>query len=126
MDRKFRLCRLWSNKELEKFAGLFDGKIINVSAWQDKDKGGSFYKNYFKNAEEYYLSNYKNEYCGFQGYKGEIFLDLEKKLENNMVDRFDVVFNHTTLEHIYDFKNAFKNLSLLTIDIVLLVVQIHR
>ena len=47
MDRKFRLCRLWSNKELEKFAGLFDGKIINVSAWQDKDKGGSFYKNYF-------------------------------------------------------------------------------
>lgn len=122
MDRKFRICRIWSNKELKKFASLFRGNVINVSAWQDKDKEGFYYKDYFINADKYYLSNYKKETRGFQGYKDEIFLDLEKELDKNLVNKFNVVFNHTTLEHIYDFKTAFKNLCLLTKDIVILVV----
>ena len=40
IDRKFRVPRIWSNKELKKFASLFSGEIINVSGWMDNDKQG--------------------------------------------------------------------------------------
>ena len=80
------------------------------------------YKDYFINANIYYLSNYKTEAYGLQGYKNEFFLDLEKELDKNLINRFDVVFNHTTLEHIYNVKVAFQNLCLLTKDIIILVV----
>jgi hypothetical protein len=43
---------------------------------------------------------------------------LNKKLKG----KFDVVFNHTTLEHIYDVKTAFSNLCLLSKDVVIIVV----
>jgi len=66
-DRKFRIPRIWSNSELRKFAHLFTGKVINVSAWKDLDKEGNRYKNYFINASEYWISNYKPEFRGFQG-----------------------------------------------------------
>lgn len=121
-DRKFRKCRIWSNRELKKFAGFFNGQIINVSAGLDGDKEGSFYKDYFINSDKYYLSNYKKEDSSFRGHKNEFFLDLEKELDKNLVNKFDVVFNHTTLEHIYDFKKAFLNLCLLTKDTIILVV----
>ena len=121
-DKKFRITRIWSNRELKKYAHLFSGDVINVSAWQDRDKQGLHYKDYFVNANNYYLSNYQTETCGLQGYKDEIFLDLEKKIDKDLINRFDVVFNHTTLEHIYNFKVAFQNLCLLTKDIIILVV----
>ena len=59
---------------------------------------------------------------GSQGAAGEIFLDLERPLEGSLKRRFDVVFNHTTLEHIYDFRLALRNLCELSRDIVILVV----
>ena len=59
IDRKFRLPRIWSNKILREFAPLFKGKIINISGWEDKDKQGSFYKDYFSNADSYFISNFK-------------------------------------------------------------------
>ena len=121
-DRKYRIPRIWSNKQLKKYAPFFTGKILNASAWEDKDKEGSYYRNYFINTDEYYYSNYKKEMRGFQGCKNEFFLDLEKKLDKSLINRFDVVLNHTTLEHIYHVKIAFKNLCLLTKDILILVV----
>jgi len=121
-DRKFRIARIWSNRELKKYAHLFTGDIINVSAWQDRDKEGFCYKDYFINANKYHLSNYKKEARGFQGYRNEFFLDLEKKLDKNLTNRFDVVFSHTVLEHIYNFKTAFQDLCLLTKDIVILII----
>ena len=39
-DRKFKVPRYWSNEELKKFAHLFKGSVINVSAWKDVDKQG--------------------------------------------------------------------------------------
>jgi len=122
IDKKFRLPRIWSNIELKKFAHLFTGNVVNVSAWKDKDKEGKKYKDYFKNANSYSITNYKSEARGFQGIEGEIFLDLEKNLPSKLNNKFDVVFNHTTLEHIYNFRKAFKNLCLMTKDIVIIVV----
>jgi len=109
-------CRIWSNIELKKFADRFRGKVLNVSGNRDEDKQGGFYRDYFRNADGYYLSNYGKGYRG----KGGIKLNLEEK--TNWQSQFNVVFNHTTLEHIYDVKNAFRILCDLTKDILILVV----
>jgi hypothetical protein len=122
VDKIYRLPRIWSNDELKKFAHLFKGDIVNVSGWQDKDKEGNEYKNYFGNADSYTITNFKTEMRGIQGYENEIFLDLEEDLPSELNNKFDVVFNHTTLEHVYDFNKAFENLCKLSKDIVIVVV----
>lgn len=121
-DKKFKTPRIWSNNELKKFAHLFKGSIVNVSAWKDEDGDGNLYKNYFTNAEKYTMTNYESEARGYQGLKNEIFLDLEKDLSNKLKNKFDVVFNHTTLEHIYKIDTAFSNLCEISKDVVILVV----
>ena len=95
MDKKFRVPRVWSNRELEKFGHLFSGKGVNVSGWKDIDKEGKKYRDYFSNISEYWITNYKSEARGFQGnQENEIFLDLEEDLDESMHGKFDVVFNH--------------------------------
>lgn len=121
-DKKFRLPREWSNRELLKFSYLFKGKVINISGWKDLDKEGNFYRNYFINCKEYHISNHPELGKGFQNFPNEIKLDLEQDLDQELVQKFDIVFNHTTLEHTYDFKKGLKNLCLLTKDIIILIV----
>ena len=122
IDRVHRLPRIWSNKELRKFQHLFHGDIANISAWNDFDKENKHYRNYFTNAKSYTITNYKAKARGFQGLENEIFLDLEQELPNDLQEKFDVVYNHTTLEHIYSVHKAFANLCALSKDIVILVV----
>jgi len=122
VDRKFELPRIWSNDELKKVAHLFTGDVLNASAWKDDDKQGVKYKDYFRNARSYTMSNFKSEVRGYQGSENEFFLDLSKELDQDLIGKFDIVFNHTTLEHIYEVKKAFKNLCLLSKDIVIIVV----
>ena len=121
-DKKFGLPRYWSNRELKKIAHLFKGDVINVSAWNDLDKEGKKYKDYFFNSKSYSISNYNADTRGLQGDDGEIFLDLTQELDNSLIKKYDVVFNHTTLEHIYEVKKEFKNLCLMTKDIVILII----
>ncbi len=122
IDRIFRLPRIWSNRELKKFAPLFHGDIANISGWTDVDKEGSHYKDYFTSAKSYSITNYKAEARGFQGQDNEIFLDLTSQLPSDLIGKFDMVFNHTVLEHIYEIHEAFKNLCLLSKDVVITVV----
>lgn len=122
VDRKFRLPRIWSNRELAKFAPLFRGAIVNVSAWKDEDKEGKFYKDYFTSADSYHMTNFVAEARGLQGAEGEIFLDLTAPLPSDLTRGFDCVFNHTTLEHIYDVKQAFSNICEMSRDAVIIVV----
>jgi hypothetical protein len=95
--------------------------VVNVSGWKDIDKEGRHYRDYFVNASSYTITNYRAEARGFQGHKDEIFLDLEQGLPQELSQRFDVVFNHTTLEHIFDVRKAFANLCNLSRDIVIVV-----
>jgi hypothetical protein len=125
LNREQYLARVWSNQELKKFSHLFKGKVINVSGWNDSDKEGKKYKDYFKNASGYCISNFKDE-RGYKGNVDEIYLDLEAELPGELVKMFDVVFNHTTLEHIYEFKKAFENLCLLSKDILIVVVPFSQ
>lgn len=120
-DRKFRLARHWSNRELAKLGPLFCGDIVNVSAWDDRDKEGGCYKDYFTKAASYSYTNYRG-YRGFQGLPNEYALDLTGEVPEDLKGRFDVVFNHTTLEHIFDVRKAFANLCELSRDIVIVVV----
>lgn len=122
VDRKFHLARNWSNQELARFAPLFGGEVVNVSAWKDEDKQGGKYQEYFKNASTYRISNFHTEARGFQGLPNEFFLDLTDHLPKQYEMAFDCVFNHTTLEHIYDVKLAFENLCKLSRDAVVIVV----
>jgi hypothetical protein len=87
IDRKFRVPRIWSNQELRRFAGQFHGSVANVSAWRDEDKEGARYRDYFKNASEYCITNYKSEARGFQGgMDNEIYLDLTRELRLNCME----------------------------------------
>ncbi len=123
ISRKFRLARIWSNNELKKIAHLFSGKVINVSAGENIDKEGSSYDKYFYNASEFWLSNYgPDSYRGYKGRPNELLIDLEQPLDPTFCQTFDVVFNHTTLEHVFDVFTAFRNICLLSKDIVIVVV----
>jgi len=121
-DRKFRRARIWSNTELARFAPLYRGSVVNVSGWRDQDKEGRLYREYFSGCSEYAISNYRSEACGFQGdLENEFFLDLEEPLPMDMAGGFDVVFNHTTLEHVFEVRRAFANLCALSRDTVITV-----
>jgi hypothetical protein len=122
LDKKFRVPRVWSNNELKKFSYLFRGSVVNVSGWKDLDKEGAKYREYFKNASEYWVTNFKSEARGFQGGQdNELYLDLTERFPENF-SRFDVVFNHTVMEHIFEVETAFRNLCELSKDLVIIVV----
>lgn len=121
----FNVARSWSNAELRKIGRLFTGSVVNVSGWTDEDKEGGWYKDYFPNCKSYAVTNYKGEY-GWQDRSGEIPLDLTRELPEELQRRFDVVFNHTTLEHIFDFRRAFENICDMSSDIVILVVPFSQ
>lgn len=126
IDPDFRALRMWSNSELRKFAPLFGGSVLNASAWKDVDKEGSRYRDYFTKAKEYMISNYHAEAKGMQHWPDEFFLDLEGEVPGRWSNHFDVVFNHTTLEHVYDFKKAFANLCKLSKDAVIVVLPARQ
>ena len=124
IDSKFREPRIWSNNELKKFSKNFYGNIINVSGWKDSDKVSSFYRNYFTNCANYFISNWSYSERGQENKlsKNEYLIDLESDLKKELLGKFDVVFNHTTLEHIFDIYKSFRNLCELSNDVVIIVV----
>jgi hypothetical protein len=125
VDRRFRIARIWSNRQIRKLAPLFSGDIVNVSAWDDRDKEGGYYRDYFSNASGYYRTNYSGA-RGYQQRENEYFVDLAKGLPEELKRRFNVVFNHTTLEHIFEVRTAFRNLCEMTKDIVIVVVPFSQ
>jgi len=125
VDRRYDIARRWSNRELRKLAPLFAGAVVNVSGWDDRDKEGSKYRTYFTAATSYRRTNYAGK-CGYQGDPDEEPLDLTQALPDRLRGRFDVVFNHTTLEHIFDVRAAFSNLCALSRDVVIVVVPFSQ
>jgi len=118
--RSFR-ARQWSNAELRRLTPLFGGDVVNVSAWEDRDKEGGFYADYFTAKSSYSVTNYPGE-RGHGNDRIGIDLDLEARLPPELIGRFDVVFNHTTLEHVFDLRTAIFNLCQMSRDSVIVVV----
>lgn len=112
---------MWSNAELRRVAPLIAGEVVNVSGSEDDDKEGGHYRDYFTRATSYAITNYTG-YRGVTGADGEIPLDLTRDLPADLSGRFDAVFNHTTLEHIFDTRGAFARLCQMSRDLVVVVV----
>lgn len=119
-DRNKIRPRHWSNVELRYLAPFFAGDVINVSGWRDGDKEGGVYRDYFPKATSYTISNYYGE-RGLVGVDNEIFLDLESSVPQQYLKKFDVAFNHTVLEHVYEIRKAVSNICALSKDVVILV-----
>lgn len=120
-------ARRWSNAELEKVAPLVRGRVINVSGWQDGDKQGRRYADYFTQRTDYVISNIggargRSETPG----PGELFLDLTRPLDEELRGAFDAVFNHTVLEHVFEIRQAIENLCALSRDLVIAVVPFQQ
>jgi hypothetical protein len=121
--RQWEPARKWSNQLLRRIAPLFSGAVINVSGWKDEDKEGGIYRAYFTSAECYFVSNYKGVRGIEDNPQTDFYIDLsERELPSDLIGRFDIVFNHTTLEHIFDVRTAFRNLCLMSRDVVIVVV----
>jgi hypothetical protein len=112
--------RIWSNDELKKFSKLFGGDVVNLSGWEDKDKEGGFYRDYFPKATSYTITNYTPSHSEHTA--DEIHLDLTAPLPKKLKKKFDVVLSHTNLEHILDAFTAFANHCALSRDIVIIIV----
>jgi len=52
----------------------------------------------------------------------QLFLNLEDPLPSDLKEKFDVVLNHTTLEHVLDLNTAIDNLCELTRDLLVVIV----
>lgn len=115
-----RGARVWSNREIARLGPAVTGDVINVSAWKDEDKEGGFYRNYFPGAASYATSNFD----GWRGDEGatDHGINLEEPAPTSLQGRFDLVFNHTTLEHVFDVHQAMRTITALSRDAVLVVV----
>lgn len=121
-SRAVRAARVHSNKTIGAIGALVEGHVLNVSAWQDKDKQGGVYKDYFPAATEYFRSNYP----GWRGEQADddLSIDLTSPLPPDLENSFDCVFNHTTLEHVFEVRAAFSTLARLSRDALLVVVPV--
>ncbi len=122
-------CRFYSNQILRQYCQAFTGDIINVSGWQDSDKQGNFYRNYYKSYSKYTISNIYGVNGMPENISSEIdsiFLDLNNPIPKTLKSRYDVVFTHTVLEHIYDTQQALENLAALSKDVVITVMPFSQ
>jgi hypothetical protein len=111
--------RIWSNREIKRFGCLFEGDVLNLSGWKDGDKQGGRYCDYFPNARSYTVSNYGPE-RGSSGLQ-EKELDLSKPYEGE-IGTYDLVFNHTVIEHVHPIDTVIRNLCKLSNDCIMTVV----
>jgi hypothetical protein len=105
---------------IARVAAPVTGDVVHVSAWRDEDKSGRRYREYFPLARSYTTTNVG----GHRGEGGDddVHLDLAGPLEEHLEGAFDLVFNHTTLEHIHDVRAAIDNLFAMSRSELLLVV----
>jgi len=113
--------REWSNGELARIGAQFDGAVINVSGWRDEDQRGGHYRDYFSRASSYAVSNFKGT-RGMEDQRSDaVFIDLEAALPESLRGKYQVAYNHTTLEHVFEIRKAIENICTLSTDVVILV-----
>lgn len=110
--------RYWSNNILRNICKTLEGDVLNVSGGDDGDKQGDVYRSYFSAATSYSISNF-----GDAKRSSNISLDLtSSELPQELTKKFDIVFSHTVLEHIFDIHSAIGNLCSLSKSVVISVV----
>jgi hypothetical protein len=121
--------RLSINRVLREYLAAFGGEIINVSGWEDRDKEGGFYRDYFGSPARYAISNIAGENgmpeAASDGVEW-LFLDLDQPLPAELRRTFDVVFSHTVAEHVFDPCRTFETMVGLSRDVVVSVVPFSQ
>lgn len=125
---KVPIPREWSNDELRKLVPLLGDytSVINVSGWRDQDKQSGTYKDYFKNASTYTVSNYDEDTQRGGAKDGELSINLDEQLSTEFERAFDIAFSHTVLEHVIDPVFAFEQIAKLTNDLIITVVPFKQ
>jgi hypothetical protein len=114
-----------TNRVLRAYLSIFGGEIINISGWEDRDKEGSFYRDYFGARTRYVVSNIGGETGMPRTMPGDvesIYLNLDRPLPSELQGAFDVAFSHTVAEHVFDPHRTFEALTSLSRDVVITVV----
>ena len=112
--------RAWSNRQIARVAATATGDVVHVSAWLDEDKEGRTYREYFAQARSYTTTNVGGQRG--EGDVDDVHLDLSEPLPEELEQGFDLVFNHTTLEHVHAVDRAIDNLFAMTRSELLVVV----
>src|SRR5687768_11760712 len=106
-----------------------EGEIINVFEWKDSAREGRHHRDYYETVTAYSVSTIE----GNRGMPDEksadtswVHLDIEKPLPDELSQRFDVVFCHTVLEHVFETQIALSNLAKLSRDVVIVVVPFSQ
>ena len=120
--------RSWSNDELRLVLSHCQKKsrVVNVSGWQDRDKEGGCYKDYFPSPTLYHISNYEGDAARGAVAETDLVIDLTKPLSIAHEYQYDIVFNHTVLEHVEEPTFAFSQIGKLTTDMIVTVVPFKQ
>ncbi len=122
-------ARIYSNNLLKEYLKYFGGNIINVSGWEDSDKQGGFYIDYYNDVKSYTISNIDGINGTPKARKGGIeyiYLDLDNPIDDGFNGLYDVVFNHTVLEHIFSLFNALEVITSLSKDVIITIVPFSQ
>jgi hypothetical protein len=121
--------RRFSNRVLRQYLRHFGGDIVNVSGWEDRDKEGGFYRDYFGSRSRYVVTNIEGD-TGMPAAVPDgvesIYLDLDLPLPAALEGSFDVAFSHTVVEHIFDPHRALDAMVALSNDVVACVVPFSQ
>jgi hypothetical protein len=122
-------ARAYSNNLLRQYLKSLGGDIINVSGWMDCDREGGRYADYYGTVRSYTISNiggHRGMPTAKDPTKSWLFLNLEAPLPCEFQQKYDAVFCHTVLEHVFETKLALTNIATLSRDIVILVVPFSQ
>jgi hypothetical protein len=104
--------RSWSNERLKFISKSLPefNNALNCSGHLDLDKQGSYYQSYFK-VEKYTISSFEND-STYSNPKKLFLLNLDEdceKVSEEHYQNYDLIFNHTVLEHVMNPYQAFAN-----------------
>jgi len=122
-------ARAYSNQLLRRYLKELGGDILNVSGWEDSDREDRHYRNYYGTVNSYTVSNIEGNRGMPKNRAADaawIQLDIELPLPRELNQRFDVVFCHTVLEHVFETRIALSNLDKLSRDVVIIVVPFSQ
>ena len=109
-DMKFsQNGRTYSNVSLKRILPLLNViSVLNISGWDDGDKEGGRYSHYFsQKVNKYEVSHFENDYLRSDTDISKMVINLED-INYQAVEKFELVFSHTVLEHVFDQQNAFR------------------
>ena len=127
-DYRKRDARLWSNDRLREIgAAVRDCQsMINVSGWRDGDKEGGHYRDYFPSVPLYHVSNHPGDAEKGVDAKTDRGIDLDLELLPELERSYDIVFNHTVLEHVPRPAFSFEQLAKLATKVLITVVPFKQ